>query len=245
MTESADSYGPVTTSGERWLRMVTALAAREGVELTVAGMCTACAEVLAVFGTGIVLMASDTVTGALYSSNGQVGALQDLEGTLGVGPGADAYRRGVTVIEDDLVAGPPGGWSGLVDLMIQVGVAAVWSFPLQVGAVRIGSLSVYRDQPGPNDHERFADATVMAGVVTRAILGIQAGSIDGVLAAGLADGQAAHADQVHQASGMVSVQLDIGVGEALARLRARAFRDETTVGLVAVEIVARRMRLES
>lgn len=82
----------------------------------------------------------------------------------------------------------------------------------------------------------------MAGVVTRAILGIQAGALDGALPGGLSDGEV-ELPEVHQASGIVSVQLAVGVGEALARLRARAFADGTTVGLVATEIVARRLHL--
>lgn len=54
-------------------------------------------------------------------------------------------------------------------------MAAVFSFPLQVGAARLGALSLYQDRPGPLDDDRYADAVVMARVLTRAILAIQAG----------------------------------------------------------------------
>jgi hypothetical protein len=49
---------------------------------------------------------------------------------------------------------------------------------------------------------------------------------------------------VHQAAGMVSVQLGISVAEALVRLRAHAFRHDRLLGDVANEVVARRLRLE-
>ena len=43
---------------------------------------------------------------------------------------------------------------------------------------------------------------------------------------------------------MVSVQLGVGVGEALARLRARAFANDTPVTALAAEVIARRLRFE-
>jgi hypothetical protein len=66
--------------------------------------------------------------------------------------------------------------------------------------------------------------------------------VDGAIAAELSGGELDHTE-VHQASGMVSVQLDIGVLDALARLRARAFADDTTVRAVALEVIAGRLRL--
>lgn len=110
-------------------------------------------------------------------------------------------------------------------------MAAVFSFPLQVGAARLVALSLYQERPGPLDGDRYADAVVMARVLTRAILGVQAGALDAALGIGLYD--SVDSAGVHQAPGMVSAQLDIGAGEALTRLRARAFADGTTVGLVA------------
>jgi AmiR/NasT family two-component response regulator len=48
---------------------------------------------------------------------------------------------------------------------------------------------------------------------------------------------------VHQASGVLSVQLDIGVGEALVRLRAYAFAHDRPLTDVAQDVVAHRLRL--
>ena len=49
---------------------------------------------------------------------------------------------------------------------------------------------------------------------------------------------------VHQASGMVAAQLEIGVGEALVRLRAYAFANDRLLSDVAEDVVVRRLRLE-
>lgn len=47
---------------------------------------------------------------------------------------------------------------------------------------------------------------------------------------------------VHQASGMVAVQLGVAVGEALIRLRASAFANDRLLDEVADEVVGRQLR---
>ena len=48
---------------------------------------------------------------------------------------------------------------------------------------------------------------------------------------------------VHQASGMVSVQLGIAVAAALSVLRAHAFAEDRPLREVAADVVARRIRM--
>jgi AmiR/NasT family two-component response regulator len=48
--------------------------------------------------------------------------------------------------------------------------------------------------------------------------------------------------QVHQATGMISVQLGVGQAEALVRMRAHAFRHRRALADVASDVVARRLR---
>jgi hypothetical protein len=239
------SHDPEVTVGEakeRWLRMTTALAVREGAVPTPAGLCTACAEVLAVHAAGIVLMGGDAVPAATYASNDQAAALEDLQFTLGVGPAPDAYRYGTLIDESDLVGRPPARWIGFTGPAVEHGIRAVFAYPLQVGAARIGTLTLYHVHPGPLGDDAYADALVMADVVTLALLAMQAGMPEGALADGLTNG--AYRAEIHQASGMISVQLNIDVGEALVRLRARATAENTTVSLVAADVVARRIRFE-
>ena len=58
------------------------------------------------------------------------------------------------------------------------------------------------------------------------------------------DGQSLHSPQVHQATGMISVQLDLGMQDAFARLRGRAFADRRSLAEVAADVVARRLRFD-
>ena len=50
--------------------------------------------------------------------------------------------------------------------------------------------------------------------------------------------------EVHQASGMISVQLNVSLAEALVRLRAHAYAQERPIAEVAADVVARRLRFE-
>jgi hypothetical protein len=49
---------------------------------------------------------------------------------------------------------------------------------------------------------------------------------------------------VHQATGMVKVQLNVGIAEALVRLRAYAYAEERPIEDVARDVVGRRLRFD-
>src|SRR5207302_40767 len=53
-----------------------------------------------------------------------------------------------------------------------------------------------------------------------------------------------YSPQVHQATGMISAQLDVGVDEAFTLLRARAFADRKPLAELAADVVARRLRFD-
>lgn len=233
----------MTGAAERWLRLATALTASNGLDLTGAGMCSAATNALRVTGASIVLMSAGGNPGSIFASAPMVENLEGVQFTLGVGPTAEAYRWGVPVIETDLAGGRPQRWMGFVGPAADAGIGAVFSFPLQIGAASIGVLTLYQGHRGPLGDDTYADAMVLAGILTRAILAMQAGASEDVVAAGLCPASSSNAE-IHQASGMVSVQLDIGVGEALGRLRARAFVEGRTVDEVAIEVVRRRIRFE-
>ena len=81
--------------------------------------------------------------------------------------------------------------------------------------MRLGALDLYTDRPGDLRPEQFSDAVAMADIAADAILDLQADAAPGALASEL-DRGANLRSIVHQASGMVSVQLDVPVEDALA-----------------------------
>jgi GAF domain-containing protein len=147
------------------------------------------------------------------------------------------------VLESDLDEPSTPRWPAFTGPAVAAGVRAVFGFPLHVGAVRLGALNLYRDQPGPLTDEQHADALVMADVAAQALLLLQADAPPGKLAAELEAG-ADFQYVVHQASGMVAVQLDVGVDQALIRLRAHAFGNDRTLAEVGHDVVDRRLRFD-
>ncbi len=202
-------------------------------------MCSAGADLLSAGGVGVFVMA-EGVPGATFASNPFAASLEELQFTSGAGPGVDAYTDGIPVLECDLEAATER-WPGFCGSAVAAGARAAFSFPLRLGAARLGALSVYQSGAGPLDDDVYADALVLADVVTRGLLAAHATVPAGSSAVGLGD-DGTFDVTVHQASGMVSVQLEVGVGEALARLRARAFADDTPVTALAADVIARRLR---
>ncbi len=79
-------------------------------------------------------------------------------------------------------------------------------------------------------------------MTARWVLETQAGAPDGVVAKAL-EIQANFHFAVHNAAGIVSVQEDISVTEALIRLRAFAYSNDRLLEDVAQDVIARRLRL--
>jgi hypothetical protein len=188
------------------------------------------------------LMSGDIPGGSLCASNDVSQLIEELQYTLGEGPCVDAYQQDMSVIEPDLAAPVTRRWVAFTPPALKAGARAVFGFPLRVGAVRLGALNLYRDEPGPLSQEQHADAIVVAALAARWVLEAQAGAPAGQVAAELEAGADFHFT-VHNAAGMVSVQEGISVAEALIRLRAFAFSAERQLADVAQDVIAHRLRL--
>jgi hypothetical protein len=229
-------------AGDRLLRILGHLSSGATTEPEPARLCEVCADVSLMTGAGIMLMAGDVQQGSVCSSNDVSALIEELQYTLGEGPCVDAYREDRPMLEPDL-ARRSDRWLAFTPPAVAAGARAIFGFPLQVGGIRLGALNLYRDQPGPMTEEQYADSLVLAGLAAQAVLAMQAHASPGTLATELEEG-ADFRFVVHQASGMVSVQLGVSVGEALVRLRAYAFGNGRLLAEVAEAVVARRLRLE-
>ena len=58
------------------------------------------------------------------------------------------------------------GWPGFTPQARQIGAAAIFALPLQIGAIRVGSLGLYRDKPGPLRTLELGDALTLADAAT-------------------------------------------------------------------------------
>ncbi|HVB92611.1 MAG TPA: GAF and ANTAR domain-containing protein [Acidimicrobiales bacterium] len=223
------------------LNRITARLESEGGEVgKPARLCRVAKEIIRVDGAGVMLMSGAVPQGSLCSSNNVSNLLEELQYTLGEGPCVDAYQQDRVVLEPDLANPVTPRWFAFTPRALEAGVGSVFGFPLRSGTARLGALNLYMDRPGSLSDDQHADATLMADVITDQVLNGQADAVQG-MAAGDLELSSNFQFVVHNAAGMVSVQLGVSVTDALIRLRARAFSDNRLVREVAEDVVARRL----
>ena len=119
----------------------------------------------------------------------------------------------------------------------------MFGFPLLIGTVCFGALNLYHDRAGALSDEQYADALAVAHVASRTVLGWQSVAGPGSLAWQL-EQVPAHRAVVHQATGMVSVQAAVSVGDAVVMLCAYAFAEDRPISAVAADVVGGGLRLD-
>jgi hypothetical protein len=223
--------------------LAVAEASADGAGSVVDWVCRAAVELLSLRGAGVSLMVEGELRGATGVSDPGIAVMQELELTLGEGPCLDAWASRAPVLEDDLRARGHLRWPMFAPAAVQQGVQSVIAFGLVLGAIRVGVLLLYRDRPGVFSADDVAYGLVLADVATNLVLGLQAGAPAGELPGALA-GEPHHWAEIHQATGMVSVQLGVSLDEAFVRLRAHAFAGDLSLRELAGQIVERRVRLD-
>ncbi len=206
-------------------------------------LCGVCCELLSVSGAAITATADDLPPVLFCSSDPTSARVEDLQSTLGEGPTIDARRLGAPVGEPDLTGPRQRRWVAFAEPAVAAGAAAVFAFPLRVGAVQVGVLTLYQGRRGALSEEQYVGALLLAEVLTHTILAIQAQAPPGVVAEtlrALADRGA----EVHQAAGMLAVRLGVGVAEALVRLRALAYVDGRSLADLAEAVVSGKEEVE-
>jgi hypothetical protein len=147
------------------------------------------------------------------------------------------------VLIPDLDNEVPARWPIYTPAVHDSGVRAVFSFPLQMGAVRLGVLDVFRQRTGSLSDDELSDALTFAEVTMTALLDEHEGAATTDPGDGLAE-VVEHRAELFQAQGMVMVQLGVPIGEALARLRAYAYAHGRRLDEVARDVVARRLHFD-
>lgn len=224
-------------------RELEAVLVADGSSVDVDAVCALCVSHLSVSGAGATVLtrigeaSEDGLRrGLVHATNEISSGLEDLQLTVGEGPCLDAFASGGPVLITDLAA-ETTRWPGFSPGALNLGAAALFSFPLEVGVVRLGSLDLYRDAPGPLAGELLSDALVLADLVTQAIVH----DLDGHATEDLSWLDDPHTE-VHQASGMLQVQLDSTTEVALLRLRSYAYTHELPITEVARQVVSRTLR---
>ncbi len=228
--------------------LVAGQAASRGGRVSAGDACAAAVAAVEVRGAWLIA-ARGAGAGHLMRVTDEVSELlAELQLTLGEGPGPDAVASGGPVLTSDMdEVEAVRRWPAFAPAACQAGAAAIFAYPLQVGAIRAGVMGLYRERPGSLSAFQLGDALVFADTATLLLLDAQ-GQTEGETAAGSGPGGqppdlALHRAEIDQATGMLTEQLDVGIEEAFIRLRAYAYAHDQGLSDLARDIVAQRLRL--
>ena len=178
------------------------------------------------------------------SSDDRVRLVEELEFSLGEGPGSHAFVTSRPVLTPDLQLAV-GRWPGYAPAAVAAGSAAVFAFPMHVGAARFGVLSLHMSRPRSLTAPEITTCLMLTELATDIVLdGFPSATEHDAPRLPRLDVDSAR-DQVFQAQGMVMVQLGVSLPEALARLRAHAFASGQDLADLAADVLAGRAHLSS
>jgi hypothetical protein len=225
-----------------WEQFGAALIGAPGGEpSSLATVCQAITTLLPVSGAAIVLMGNRSTQGIASTTDSLTASIQDLEFTLGEGPGIDAFSQieAVCIHDLDSVA---SRWAFFAPAASGLGVRSIYSLPLRSGRLAMGTVTLWSDRSGCLDDAQLVDAVLVAELVSEVVLTMQSETASESLAwpLDLSD----HRIVVHQATGMISAQLNCDIDEALVRLRAHAYAAELPIDEVAKAVIARQLRFD-
>ncbi|MHA5054666.1 ANTAR domain-containing protein [Streptomyces sp. SD15] len=227
--------------------LVAEQAARRGARVGVVDVCTAAVTALPVGGAGLSAMSRTAASHALCGTDDISEQLEELQLTLGEGPRVDAFLHGSAVLTPDLLTGAlQDRWTVFADAALEAGARAVFALPLQMGAISPGVLDLYADVPTALDAEELADALAFADLATLLLLDARieetGAPADGPSPDRGFEDLGAYRAEIDQSTGILAVQLGVGIDEAFVRLRAHAYMQGRRLADVAADVVAHRLR---
>jgi len=209
-------------------------------------LCRSCVTLLpAASGLSVSVLAGGSDMGVvLFASDDVAARLAEIQYTLGEGPCREAVRLRAPVFGTNLTrAAERRRWPLFSVQAAKAGVEAVFSLPLAGAGSALGTLDLYRETPGSLSGDDVRTALLVADAVTLAVIALDHTSPDPHAVVTWLAGAESDREEVHQATGMIMVQLGVNASEALLRLRARAFAEGRTSIEAARAVIDRRVDL--
>lgn len=198
-----------------------------------------CCRSTGLSGAGVSMLTAKGTREPFYATDATAREIEQLQLVLGEGPCLEATSRGKPVLVADMSDESDDAarqWPVFRGEAVKAGVRAIFAFPMRVGAIDLGAVDLYRADPGGLSDRQIGAALSSVDRVAISILdqpvgygNMVPGAVSDVL--------------VHQAAGMVMVQADSSIEEALVRLRATAFAEGRPLGELASDVVNGRRRL--
>jgi hypothetical protein len=225
---------------DRLWRLVSERAGQRSFSGWVGVVCEVAVEQLTVDGAATAIRTARRNQELVGFTDAWVQRLEELQYTVGDGPAVEAYDSGGPVLVSDLAA-TGHRWPGFAEV---ADVGAAFAFPLQAGAIRLGTMVLYRRRAGRLPQDEVAEAAVLADLAIWALL---ADASDGAteVAPWAREGSPGHYDDVNVATGMLAAELRISVQDAFLRLRAHAFSHDQPLLDVARRVLGRELRADA
>jgi hypothetical protein len=206
-------------------------------------LCALCVETTGVSGAALGT-SSNGQRSTVCATDEVSNRLEDVQIGCSEGPCVDALTRGWPVLVGDLAdTRNDRQWPSFASAAAELGAHAYFSLPLQLGAIQLGVLSLYRTGAGELTLEQFNDAITL----TEAALLLQTIGHDGETTEAYLwtlNDRTRFRAEVHQAVGVLIVQLQLNVRDAFARLCGHAYATDTPIAEVGAQIMAGRLRLQ-
>jgi hypothetical protein len=220
-----------TTLLARLARQITEYGPDEPLETR---LCRAFLAIVGGDGAAITLSYTEPSRVTLCATDDVAARLEDIQDVLGEGPGPAAYEAESAMAADVRV--DRGRWPLFAEAAREVpGVRTVYAVPMRPGQRAIGVLTVHQNAGDLPDGDR---ALFLADAIGAALMQDPPPPVESDLDPGPWSTRA----QIHQATGMVLMQLRISPADAMALMRAHAFSHSITLAEVAEQITSRRLR---
>jgi hypothetical protein len=160
----------------RLLALLAERAAARGTPVSAADACEVAVAAAGMDGGWLSVLSDPARRALVHATSRQAAELDELQFTLGEGPCVDAFESGSPVLVADL--GAPGWgerWPGFTMTGAKAEAAAVFVFPLAMGAIRLGVLGLYRKTAGSLSAGALADVLVCADIALQLLLNSRAG----------------------------------------------------------------------
>ena len=204
-----------------------------------AGMCAGFLESLPISGAAISVFAGLAPETMVCASDAVSARIDELQFDLGEGPRWEALQTRRPVLLPDVRKGSHAAWPVFAKSLLELDVAAIFVFPLALGALDIGVVELYSSDSGPLSRAKHSTALQLADAATWHLLRQLLTLPPGDRTDSPPDGSPLSRREVHQATGMVLAQAGTSATDALLLMRAHAFAQGRTVREVARDVVSR------
>lgn len=187
-----------------------------------AGLCTPFLSQLPVSGAAVSVFGGAPSETLVCASDTLAARLDELQFDLGEGPRWEALQTRLPVLVPDVRYAHPYSWPVFSKAVLETEAAALFVFPLTLGALNLGVVELHHTKPGSLGHSDYATASVLARQTAwhllRRVLSVNSPDTDPAVETALMSRR-----DIHQATGMVLAQSGTSATDALLLMRAHAF----------------------